>query len=482
MATPEEVYRTRPPSLRQQNARPDGAKAAQFTPDVIQAVLEGGGWWGNSYGAMYRKQPAVRSIVDFLARNIAQLNAKVYERVSNTDRLEVPDHPLAVLLQNPNPVTTRYRHMRQTVSDLALYDRAYWRKIRVGRSLAVARISPAYLCIETDEYGNRTYRANGKEIPRDQLVIFPGYSPDSTEEGISPLETLRRVLREESNISQAREAAWRNASRASGWIQRPIDAPEWSDAGRQRFRADIEAMLAGANNAGRIGVLEEGMTWNSGTYAPPDTEYINSRRLTYEEVAIVYFGPIGGRAWLDAATQTGSEENHRQMYQDVLGPILEQLQEEIELQLLPEVQPLKSGHVRRVQPRGEAQGLVRGAGEGGDHRHRGAVGVGQRDPGTDEPATDRRRPLRHAGDADERDLRRPAGGHHPHRGPRPPRPRRAQRHSRWRRRRPSRGRCWRAAIGSPAITRICSASSSPAKSRPSGRRKARRTGPGGTAS
>lgn len=343
MATPEEVYRTRPPSLRQQNARPDGAKAAQFTPDVIQAVLEGGGWWGDTYGAMYRRQPAVRSIVDFLARNIAQLNAKVYERVSNTDRLEVPDHPLAVLLQNPNPVTTRYRHMRQTVSDLALYDRAYWRKIRVGRSLAVARISPAYLCIETDEYGNRTYRSNGKEIPRDQLVIFPGYSPDSTEEGISPLETLRRVLREESNISQAREAAWRNASRASGWIQRPIDAPEWSDAGRQRFRADIEAMLAGANNAGRIGVLEEGMTWNSGTYAPPDTEYINSRRLTYEEVAIVYFGPIGGRAWLDAATQTGSEENHRQMYQDVLGPMLEQLQEEIELQLLPEVQPLKSG-------------------------------------------------------------------------------------------------------------------------------------------
>jgi HK97 family phage portal protein len=323
---------------------PEQAKSAQFTPDVIQAVLEYGGWWGNSYGAMYRKQPAVRSIVDFLARNVAQLNAKVYERVSNTDRLEVPDHPLAVLLQNPNPSVTRYRHMRQTVSDLAIYDRAYWLKIRAGRSLAVTRISPANLCIETDEYGNRTYRTNnGKVISRDQLVIFPGYSPDTSEEGISPLETLRRVLREEANISQAREAGWRNSARASGWIQRPLDAPEWSDSGRQRFRADIEAMLAGANNTGRIGVLEEGMTWNTGSYQPPDTEYINSRRLTYEEVAIVYFGPIGGRAWLDAATQTGSEENHRQMYQDVLGPILEQLQEEIELQLLPEVQPLRSG-------------------------------------------------------------------------------------------------------------------------------------------
>jgi hypothetical protein len=60
------------------------------------------------------------------------------------------------------------------------------------------RGSPRRTCrIETDEYGNRTYRTNGKEIPRDQLVIFPGYSPDTCEEGISPLETLRRVLREE---------------------------------------------------------------------------------------------------------------------------------------------------------------------------------------------------------------------------------------------------------------------------------------------
>jgi HK97 family phage portal protein len=206
-------------------------------------------------------------------------------------------------------------------------------------------VSPAQLRTQTDQNtGVVTYRtATGIEIPRDQLVIFPGYSPDTCDLGISPLETLRRVLLEEVTVSQAREAAWRNAGRASGWIQRPADAAEWTDTARQRFRADMENMLSGAHNAGRIGVLEEGMSWNTGTYQPPDSEYIASRRLTYEEVAIVYFGPIGGRAWLDAATQTVSEDNHRQMYQDVLGPMLEQLEQEIVLQLLPDVQPINSG-------------------------------------------------------------------------------------------------------------------------------------------
>ena len=66
---------------------------------------------------MYRRQPAVRAVVDFLARNVAQLNAKVYERVSNTDRLEVYDHPLAALLRNPNPahdpLPAHVRHRRR---------------------------------------------------------------------------------------------------------------------------------------------------------------------------------------------------------------------------------------------------------------------------------------------------------------------------------------------------------------------------------
>lgn len=317
-------------------------KAAEFHPTVRETILQFGGYYGNTYGAMYRNQPAVRAVVDFMARNIAQLNGKVYERVSDTDRVEANDHPLAALMRNPNPVTTRYRHMFATVADMSIYDRAYWRKIRVGRSFSVVRVSPSMIAVETDaNTGRLTYRtSSGVEIPRSQLIIFPGYSPDTYEEGVSPLETLRRVLQDETTVQQYRESMWRNAARQSGWIERPLEAPEWSDTARQRFRADIEGMMAGPRNAGRIGVLEEGMQWNDSSPKPPDSEYINSRRLTYEEVAIVYFGPIGGRAWLEAATQAGTEENHRQMYQDVLGPWLRNLQDEIELQVLPEVQPI----------------------------------------------------------------------------------------------------------------------------------------------
>jgi HK97 family phage portal protein len=324
--------------------RQEPAKAAEFHPDVIDTIRNLGFFYCGTYGAMYRRQPAVRTVVDFLARNVAQLNAKVYERVSNTDRLEVWDHPLAELLRHPNPVTTRYRHMFATVADMAIYDVAYWRMLRQGGRTAVVRVSPEVLRAYDEVAPNGTLRrvhrlVDGTAVPRSDLVIFPGYSPDNFDEGVSPLETLRRVLEEETAAQQHRQGMWRNSARQSGWIQRPIEAPDWSDVARQRFRADVEAMMAGASNAGRIGVLEDGMTWNANSFSPKDTEYIAGRRLTYEEVAVVY-GIDPSLFGLGSATKASAEQKHQEVYQDVLGPLLRQIQDELDLQLLPVLQPI----------------------------------------------------------------------------------------------------------------------------------------------
>lgn len=326
--------------FRRKPAPPEAAKGVEFHPSVVQTLqVLGSGWYYGDYGTMYRRQPAVRAVVDFLARNIAQLNAKVYERISNTDRVEVDDHPLAMLLRYPNAQTTRYAHMRDTVTDIAVFDRAYWLKVRSGRQIGVARISPSKLYRE--QVGNSTiYRlSDGREISRNNLVIFRGYTLEDDEDGISPLETLRRVLAEETAAQQNRENMWRNSARQSGFIERPLEAPPWSDVARQRFRADVESTLAGGDNAGRIGVLEEGMRWNAASFSPEQMEYVAGRKLTYEEVAIAYTGR-SSIVGFGAETKANAEEYHTQLYQDVLGPWLRYLQDEIMLQLLPEFEPL----------------------------------------------------------------------------------------------------------------------------------------------
>lgn len=324
-------------------------KAVSGTTDFSMSIQDWGGWpWFGAYGAMWRRQPAVRSIVDFLARNIAQLNLKVYERVDDTDRVEVHDHRLAQLVRSPNPRATRFRLLRDTVSSASIYDRAYWRKIRQrGRLVAIVHVSPMHVMYEQVPNGvepRYQYRIGQEVVPRDDLVIFPGYSPEGGEVGVSPLETLRRVLDEDQSAVRHRAGYWRNATRQSGVIQRPLEAPEWGETARDRFRADWEASFSGEHGAGRTPVLEDGMIFNPSAFSPKDSLYVEGRELTYREVAMAYFGPMVGRAWIEQ-TGAGTAENHRQVYQDVLGPWLAMLEDEIALQLLPEVEDDLSGRV-----------------------------------------------------------------------------------------------------------------------------------------
>jgi len=63
----------------------------------------------------------------------------------------------------------------------------------------------------------------------------------------------------------------------------------------------------------------------------------NSRKLTREEVARSYHVPLPMVGILDHATFSNIVEQHKQLYQDCLGPWLEMMQQEIELQLLPDL-------------------------------------------------------------------------------------------------------------------------------------------------
>ena len=192
------------------------------------------GWWPlTSYGSLlmydkynydyatiYRAQPNVRTCVDFLARNIAQLGLHVFRRVSDTDRERLTDHPLATVLARPLPAEykiTRYRLIEALVGDLGVYFNAYWLKIRAnGAPLGLLRVPPPYVTIEGGLVPTGyKITVGGKLIPvsLDEIVHFRGYNPGNPITGLSPLETLRRVLAEEHAAGDYREHFWQNAAR-----------------------------------------------------------------------------------------------------------------------------------------------------------------------------------------------------------------------------------------------------------------------------
>jgi len=303
------------------------------------------------YATLYRTQPNVRTCVDFLARNIAQLGLHVFRRVSDTDRKRLRDHPLAKLLGQPLPASfkmTRYQLIQGLMADLGVYFNAFWLKVKTKGPMGLLRIPPPYVAVKGGLVPTGYEVTVGGKLLKpapDELVHFRGYNAASAILGLSPLETLRRVLAEEHAAGDYRESFWANAARMGGIIERPTESPAWSETARERFKAEFEALYSGSENSGKTAILEEGMTWKPNTFNAQESEYLTGRKLTREECARAYHIPLPMVGILEHATFSNIREQHKNLYQDSLGPWLAMIEQDIEMQLLPEFAGTKGVYV-----------------------------------------------------------------------------------------------------------------------------------------
>ncbi|AHH16578.1 putative phage portal protein [Nocardia nova SH22a] len=294
------------------------------------------------YYELWRTQSAVRTCVSFLARNIAQLGIHVFDRVGDTERKRLTDHPVSNVIEEPNPWTTRYRLMNGLVHDFAIFDRAYWWKVKTATGLGLVRLPPMLVTPKGDNWltPDRFEFAGSKgkrEIPADQMVYFRGYS-GTDDFGTSPIEALRTTLAEEFAATRMRKQVMDNGARVSGYLQRPAEAPKWSDPGREKFRRQWQAQYAGDGPlAGGTPILEDGMTFQAAAQNAKELQYLEVRKLSREEVAAAYFIPPPMIGILDHATFSNITEQHKMLYQDTLGPWLTMLAEDIRLQLVPDL-------------------------------------------------------------------------------------------------------------------------------------------------
>lgn len=322
----------------------DGAVRALDRPDMPrQPVLRISDRHAVEYAELWRAQPAVRTCVTFLGRNIAQLGMHVFNRKGDTDRERLTDHPLALLLAQPNPWTTPYRFKNALVHDFAIFDRAHLLKVKTGSGLALVRIPPPMVTPKGDNWLTpdrfEIAGTSGKrEVSADEMLYFRGYDVHG-DLGTSPIESLRQILAEEFAGTRMREQVLRNGARIAGYIERPAGA-KWSPEARERFRREWQSQYTGDGpQAGGTPILEDGMSFSEAAQSSKDLQYLEVRKLSREEVAAAYFIPPPMVGILDHATFSNITQQHKMLYQDTLGPWLTMLAEDIELQLVPDLSP-----------------------------------------------------------------------------------------------------------------------------------------------
>lgn len=283
----------------------------------------------------WKTQPSIRKVVGFIARNVASVPWKVFERLEDSDRRRASGSAAERAMRAPQRFRSGFKLMERLTIDKCLYDR--WCAVLTPDGVP-HRIPPRALVIESDALDEITFvgvNIAGRTVDLTELPIALGTGWDAwSGDGISPLKTLEDILDEQANAVEWRRNLWDERPKFSGIVKRPANAPAWGQAQRTRWVESFREFRAG--RSGGAPIFEDGMEWEdwSNSVTPADANDIEGRKLTDAEVASAFYVPpelVGARE----GTFSNIAAFRQMLFGPTLGPHFEEFEQAFNTEIIP---------------------------------------------------------------------------------------------------------------------------------------------------
>lgn len=251
----------------------------------------------------------------------------------------VPGHPLEELIKNPNPYMSGQDLIERLTAHLYLGGNGLLTKIRAGGVVAelwpigpdgVKPVPDRKKFIEKYEYERDGVKHSIK--PEDIIhVMF--IDPANPYWGMSPLQAGARTVDTDIEAVQWNKVALQNRAITDGVFsfKEPLTKDQWEEARRQ-----VREQHQGADNARTPWVLGGDATWHQMSLSPAEMDFIESRRMTREEICAIFQVPPPMVGIYDNATLANIETARKIFWLDTVIPFLEDLQSAFNLALTPE--------------------------------------------------------------------------------------------------------------------------------------------------
>lgn len=289
-----------------------------------------------TYAYMYANQESVRTVVDWIAGVSADRSIECLRYLTDGTKQREPGHPAARTIREPNDWQGQKEMLFALIADWLVYDDAYLWDLGpyTNQRRFLVRVPPHAMGVKSNNRlqpsGYRVMFADGTWLDLDpsEVIHLRGYSAADNRVGVPKMQTLRVILAESAARKAQAVEQIRGGNIKGGIVERPIEAPSWTQEGLERFAEHFADRLRGAVK-GQVAVLDEGMKFVEAGITPREAEQVANRKLTLEVVAQTYglnpalFSTSGN---LGAARQAAEE--------DVIGPLLGRVAEAFTMQII----------------------------------------------------------------------------------------------------------------------------------------------------
>jgi HK97 family phage portal protein len=319
-----------------------GASRLQPKPPHLQAVaVHNSTNFGDNarvaeHETMYQQSAWVYVAVNRIAEAAALVPLRVL-RVEGDKRVEIVRHPLEVLLDNPNPVTSRFELFEQTIGFLELTGNAYWFIVgdARGRPAQIWTLRPDRVTIvpHPQHYvAGYIYEIDGQRIPLEavEVVHFKRWHPANDYYGLSALEAARIAVDSDRAMARWNKNTFGQDNGVPAGI---VNIKEFiSDSDFERIKREWRGSYGNAQR--KTAFLRGGaVEWQNIGLSHTDLDFLQGRKAHREEILNIFGLPVGLVA--ENATEANAKVAERLFIERTLYPKLVRLAQKITQELLP---------------------------------------------------------------------------------------------------------------------------------------------------
>ena len=268
---------------------------------------------------------AVWAAVAMITGTVAKLPVKVYQRRSDgAGKDEVRQHRAWELLQSrPHREMSAFSFREALQGHLLLRGNGYALIQEDGGGIeSLCPLNPDHMTLVRDPDGNPWWRwhHDGKDdyLPWERVLAIPGMSGDGLH-GWSVVKHAREGIALGLAAEEFGNRFFGNGSRPSGFLSHPAAL---SDEAAKNLKSQWQSAQGGLENAHRVAVLEEGITWQAMGMTAEDSQFLETRKFQITEVARWFNLPPHKLRDLERATFTNVEEQNLEYMEDTIDPWL----------------------------------------------------------------------------------------------------------------------------------------------------------------
>ena len=335
--------------LSQKKSASTQTKSSQLASLVAFQTVGQPVWTPRQYDKLafegYQKNVIVYRSVRLITQSAASIPLILYQ---GNERLSV--HPLLNLLKSPSSYQAGSAFMESVISYLLLSGNSYIEAVcqESGEALELYSLRPDRMRVipaADGTVGCFEYHLKGqtRRIPVDSLtgrsdvLHIKLFNPLNDWYGMSPLEAAAISVDQHNTMSSHNLALLQNGGRPSGAlvINGGGEAPHLSETQREAIRSDVRRLYEGAQNAGKILILEGDFEWREMGLSPKDLDFVEGRNLAAREIAEAFGVPPMLVGVPGDATFANYREARFHLWEDTILPLVNYLLAELNLWLVP---------------------------------------------------------------------------------------------------------------------------------------------------